>query len=630
LDGRADSASAKFARNENTSEFLARPPAVCNDVPMEIFMKNKRGFSLVEILVAVAIFLILGMAIYACFGALMRVSKKNNARILALAAANEQIEIIRNLPYDSIGVGGGIPSGILPSSQIINKSGIDFTINYTVRNIDDPFDGTIGGVPNDTSPADYKKVELRITCANCPQNPPIIISANIARRGLEMSSGNGALFIQVLDASGQPVPQATVSITNNLVVPNISLTDLTDNNGMLQVVDVPPSNEGYHITVGKTGYTQAVTLPRDPVNNPNPLDIDLTVGVQQLTLKTLFIDLISSLSIQALNQACVSLSGVEIGLTGSKLIGTSPDILKYSQDLTTGAGGLLNLSGMEWDAYRVQINSAGYDLAGIIPLLPINLLPGSDQNYRFILAGNSLNNLLVTVKDNASGVLLSGAGVRLYKSDLSYDRTETTGRGYILQTDWSGGAGQADFVDPARYFSGDGNIDIDSSPGNISLKQTAGFYAGSGEIISSAFDAGEGSNFVSIKWESVSQPPETGLDSVKFQIATNNDNATWNFVGPDGTNSTYFTAGNSDIAGHNNKRYFRYKILLSTANNIFTPLISNIIVGFTESCAPPGQLFFSSLASGEYNIEVNLAGYQLYSDVVNVSGSSQKEILLIP
>lgn len=569
----------------------------------------------------------MGTGIYACYNILLKSAAKNQARLLGIAIINQELETVRNMPYDSIGILSGVPAGLIPANKTVAENNILYTVNFSVRNIDDSYDGKLGGTPNDLSPADYKKVEITVTCADCPTDPPITLSTNIARKGVEMASNNGALFIHVLDASGNPVPQALVRIVNNSAVPAIDFTDQTDNDGQLAVIDVPPGVETYEITVSKASYTGARTYART-ISNPLPLDVHQTVQVQSVTHKTLYIDLVSALEITTVNQACAALPSINLNIAGTKLLG-QPDILKYDEDVSTNGFGYLSLLDLEWDTYTPAILS-NYDLAGIIPLLPINLNPGASQEYKLVLAAHTANSLLVTVKDNSSKLPLSGATVRLSLASPSYDQTQATGRGYFLATDWSGGSGQITIGDETKYFSDNENIDAASNPGNIQLKEILGQYAQSGQLVSSTYDAGDASNFVNIRWEPLSQPLETGTDSVKFQIATNNDNATWNFVGPDNTDQTYYTSADSDISGHTGQRYFRYKLFLSTEDANYTPLVSDIGIGFTESCAPPGQVFFPGLGAYTYDLEVNLAGYQTYTDTATVNGSTQKEILMIP
>ncbi len=79
--------------------------------------------------------------------------------------------------------------------------------------------------------------------------------------------------------------------------------------------------------------------------------------------------------------------------------------------------------------------------------------------------------------------------------------------------------------------------------------------------------------------------------AVKFQIAANNDNATWNYVGPDGTSSTYFTvSGQSVPSSLYSMQYFRYKLYLSSINpTTATPKVSSVTLE-CASCVEPAYI----------------------------------------
>ncbi|MCC6544407.1 MAG: fibronectin type III domain-containing protein [Nitrospirae bacterium] len=92
---------------------------------------------------------------------------------------------------------------------------------------------------------------------------------------------------------------------------------------------------------------------------------------------------------------------------------------------------------------------------------------------------------------------------------------------------------------------------------NASLLLAGGVLSGTYESPSFDTDSG-GALFYSITWNSV----VPAGSSLKFRIATNNDNLTWNFVGPNGTTGAndYYTAPPPPIySGHNRDRYVRYK-----------------------------------------------------------------------
>jgi len=591
---------------------------------------NEKGFSLVEAIIGITLFLILTLSIYGAYTSLINVVRISRLKISATFLSNEQFEIIRNLSYADVGILGGLPAGRIQQNQTISRDGAIFSVKTTIRNIDDPFDGTIGGSPNDLSPADYKLVELEISCSLCPNFSPLYFDTYVGPKSLEGASTNGALFVRVFDANGQPISQANVHIENNQAIPNFTIDDVTNNSGLLQVIDAPPGVEAYNITVSKQGYSQEKTYPTGGAGNLNPTKPNATVAVQQVTQISFAIDKTSVINVSTITETCSPVGNVSFSLTGSKLIGLDPNILKYSQYFITNDSGDTNINNLEWDTYNFILNDSGDYLIGAIPLIPLNLSPNVSQNLKLIVAPINPDALLVTVKDASAQLPLSGADVLLQKT--GYSGALTTGRGFLNQTDWSGGAGQENFIDPLKYFDSDGNVDISNPAGELKLKKIGSVYNPSGYLISSTFDTGSASNFYQILWQPEDQPPETGQNPIKFQIATNNDKTTWNFLGPDGTANTFYTLSNTNINSiHNGNRYLRYKVFLQTANTNFTPNLGQMSFAFSSQCVPSGQVMFSGLDSGDYNLTVSKTGYQTFNGNISVSQPWQEsQVILAP
>jgi N-acetylneuraminic acid mutarotase len=118
-------------------------------------------------------------------------------------------------------------------------------------------------------------------------------------------------------------------------------------------------------------------------------------------------------------------------------------------------------------------------------------------------------------------------------------------------------------------------------------------YNAIGTLDSTTYDTGVagGAELNSIIWQG-SQPAGT---SVSFQLAVSNSSGgPWNFIGPDGTASTYFsvnpgvsiplvhtdkTIGYSIFSGY---RYFRYRATLqSNPAQTLSPLVNNVIVNWS-------------------------------------------------
>lgn len=568
-----------------------------------------KGFTLIETIVGVFVFALVSLGIHQAFIVLLESARNSRLKALASSIAAEQIEIIRNIPYISVGTLNGIPSGVLSQDQTIVRNAGKFDVKTTIRNIDDPFDGILGGTPNDTAPADYKLAQIDITCMNCDMPLSVSLNTFVAPKSLEGVSSNGALFVNVFDSLGQPVANANINVVNTVINPQINITDVSGNVGTLQLVDAPPSNQNYQVIVTKDGYSTDKTYTIGLPENPNPTKPHATIAQGVVTQISFSIDRTSNLNIYSKTDTCTSTPAIPFTLTGAKIIGNNPTVKKYSQSLVTDSSGVKTVNGLEWDTYSVAVSttSGNYYLSGSLQQLPMTLLPNVTQDLTLVVREKSQSGLLVTVKDLGSSLPVTGAQVTLEKDGNS--KVLTTGRGSLTQDDWSQGSGQSDFINASKYFSGT-NVEVNVSAGEIVLEEVLGDYQSPGTLESSSFDTGSASNFYNLKWNPTDQPVQTGQNSVKFQIATNNDNSTWNFVGPDGTSGTYYTVSNSSISpAHNNDRYFRYKAYLSTESTISTPNISDVSFSFTSSCVPSGQVFFDGLSSGTYVLKVEKDGY---------------------
>lgn len=398
---------------------------------------RRNGFTLIETIVGSAVFLLVALSAYGAFGVLMDTAAASRVKVAATELANERFEIMRNLPYVDVGIVGGLPVGKITRTQNITRDGYSFAVVTTIRSVDDPFDGTIGGNPNDTSPADYKLADLDITCPNCKNFSPLSFTTLVAPHALETASSNGALFIRTIDNSGNPVANASIHIVNTQTNPDTIIDDTTDNSGWLKIVDAPPGTGVYNITATKSGYTQDQTYPIGGAAGANPVKPNANVVTKQVTQPNLTIDLLSSLAINSVDAACATLSNIGFSLTGTKLIGTG--VLKYPvHNFSTDASGNYVLSNLEWDTYGVLLTSASYDLAGTTLLPNFTIDPNENLNLKLITVPHVTRALLVSVKDS-SNTAIDGATVRLQKT--GFDQTKTTNSGSCAspgQVFWNG------------------------------------------------------------------------------------------------------------------------------------------------------------------------------------------------
>ncbi len=593
------------------------------------FKKVNSGFTLIEVLVAIGIFLLFALGVYGGVQMIFKVVYMSRTRILETALISEELEVARNLPYDQVGILNGVPTGLLSHTKTVTRNGQSFDLVTTVRNIDDTFDGMATGTPTrDTAPADYKLVEISAICSSCIQKEPVILSTIVAPKGLEGASQNGHLFIQVFDADGQAVPTANVSVNAVVRTSTIAINDVTDNDGWLRIVDTPTGTLAYNISVTKFGYSSDYTVA-STVQNPNPLVPPANVVSQMVTEISFSIDRLANLTLHTISNVCAAIGGVGFNLYGDKKLGKNPDVYKYSHNFITDGSGNYVVGSLEWDNYHLSTSGTAYDVAGSIPMLSLNITPGLTQDVSLILRAHTANSLLVKVVDAGTGLPLSDATVRLFGT--GFDETIATGLGYVRQTDWSSGSGQILFTNETKYFSDSGSLDTNSPSGDIKLKKVGQYYLNSGWLESSTFDLGTTVDFHNIIWMPLSQPTSTGADAVLMQIATSNSSspAIWNFNGPDGTAATFYTATSTLIHSNNNgNQYLRYKLFLSTADTHATPQFSEVAFTYTNNCIPPGQVFFPGLSAGTFTIEVNRSGYAPNSGSVEISGNNEATVNL--
>ncbi|HTS73439.1 MAG TPA: carboxypeptidase regulatory-like domain-containing protein, partial [Gaiellaceae bacterium] len=109
-------------------------------------------------------------------------------------------------------------------------------------------------------------------------------------------------------------------------------------------------------------------------------------------------------------------------------------------------------------------------------------------------------------------------------------------------------------------------------------------YASSGTFVSSLKDANPVPGSTP-KWTSLSFTATTPAGTaVAFQVAgSNNAYGPFNYVGPDGTASTFFTSSGASLTPQfDGFRYLRYKATLTTNNGSVTPSLSSVQVCFQD------------------------------------------------
>jgi hypothetical protein len=355
--------------------------------------QNEGGFTLIEVVVGAVLMVMMVTAVGGLFVSNLQSVALGKSTAIGLGVANNEMELLRDLPYASLATAHGTiyPPGNLPDTQTVTQDNFSFTVKTQIVYIDDPYDGnaqgTIVGKPKDLYPYDYKEAEVQVYL-NPTGQLVAELASNFAAKAAETATNSGVLNVTVINASGQPVPNATVTVTNATPSPAVNITTTTDNNGVVEIPLLPPeSNNSYQVTATLGGYSTDGTIA-PPGGGQTAVEPNPNILAQQVTNITLTIDQLSTLIINATNTSGAAISNLAITTSGAKLTKKNPNVHKYSASATTSATGAITLNGMEWDSYSFSV-PAGYYIVSGNPYVPLALSPNSTGTENLVISNNA-------------------------------------------------------------------------------------------------------------------------------------------------------------------------------------------------------------------------------------------------
>ncbi len=124
-------------------------------------LKQNQGLSTIELVVAIAIFALLGVAFLSTILFSGKLNNLNKGKLGAMAILDHKLEEARARPYSQIGVVGQEPSGAYPDQEEIEMQGIKYKLSYLAYWVDDPQDG-LGADDTDHNTRDYKAFQIKI------------------------------------------------------------------------------------------------------------------------------------------------------------------------------------------------------------------------------------------------------------------------------------------------------------------------------------------------------------------------------------------------------------------------------------------------------------------------------------
>ena len=82
---------------------------------------RNRGFTLIEVLIGISLFVIIGLVIFSSFSGILDTLSRNQWRADAISAIQNEIEIIRGMKYEDIGILDGYPVGRIPAEKNVRS-----------------------------------------------------------------------------------------------------------------------------------------------------------------------------------------------------------------------------------------------------------------------------------------------------------------------------------------------------------------------------------------------------------------------------------------------------------------------------------------------------------------------------
>lgn len=404
---------------------------------------SQKGFTLIEALVLLFIFAVISVTFLQTYTVGTRLIIDSKNRLGATALANQKMEIIRSIDYDTLGtkhlVNGswvyGVPAGDILEDETVNVNTTSYLVHTFVQYVDDPFDGQAGHTPGDAIPNDYKRIRLTVSWGDGSSGRSIALFSNVSPNGIETSAGGGVLTINILDSSGAGIPGIDVHIVNTST--NIDVTAQTDSTGNITLpstpTSVPAGTQDYVLTVSKNGYYGAVTYPPYPTSTFDPVDEHVSVVAGALNPITIVIDHASDIALHTVDPFGTSIPNINFTLDGGRILGITPPAtqkLGFSQTTSTDVSGNKTFVSQSYGQYTLSTTNAQYQFYKLDPgeavLNVLAVSPGVNKDSKIILLDTSIGSAKIQVENNADNSIIAGATVQLTNAPLVYDVTQTT------------------------------------------------------------------------------------------------------------------------------------------------------------------------------------------------------------
>ncbi len=260
---------------------------------MMIIQAKRGGLTLIETLIGVFLTLVVFLGILGGYELALKTILQSRNRVIAAGIASGEIERLRNLSYESVGIVGGFPEGILQQETVKTANGIQYTVALSIDYVVDEQDGL--ALPQDECPNDYKKTEVKVSWSK-PYQGEVSMGTDVAPENLaqECAESGGILGVSVFDAFGIMVPSPLIEIKDPTT--ETLVRSASPDSGFYYFF-LPVGQ--YQVLVSKENYNSERTYSIEEVAtpaNPHPLVLE-----DEFTSVSFPIDHLASLDVQTLS-----------------------------------------------------------------------------------------------------------------------------------------------------------------------------------------------------------------------------------------------------------------------------------------------------------------------------------------
>ena len=408
-------------------------------------VRDEAGFSLMEAVLAMALFAIVATALVGVLVSGVSAQKLSRQKTISEQAGTAQIEYIRTLAYSSVGNPGGNPNGVIPLTQSIAtvlgtaSPGLSGTVTSKVEWNNNPSDKVATAYRN---AAFYKKVTITVTRFDGKQLAQMVTYVSDTNGGSGVNDAE--IDLSVLDiGNNTPISGQVVNLTTG---PSAPLSDTTDPAGAIifpALTANPTSGPTAFYNLSMTppgGYT--LLKDDDIVQTPASANAHVQLAPSQVFPTTLRVYKGSTIDVVLQNASTGTTYSGNATVTLSTTLRGSPasQALSYPGGFptTTFLGEkIIPTSGVAGQ-YTAAVSN-GFYATSVTQNVPSNY--PTNLNQTFTLSGYPTGSLTATV--TWAGTPVSGATVSLSggPASLPTQTAPTNGSGVATFTDLPAGSG---------------------------------------------------------------------------------------------------------------------------------------------------------------------------------------------